>query len=334
MNCIQCGIPFSLHENGYLYIKSTEDLSELSFEFLGESVWVTEYDGYSRLINKIENVRNCSSSSSAALSSKKVLPAFTVPVQQLMVRLQHSETVSLIQSGSLISYLQPIIELQKNGDLFGYESLLRTGGEEQISPGILFSIAEQSGMLSLLDQRAREAAIKAKKEHIKQGIKSFINFLPSTIYNPDFCLQHTFELVRKYDIDPADLVFEVVETEKIENISHLKKVLETYKREGMKVALDDVGAGFSTLEVLKMLNPDIVKIDRQFIDHCDQESRKQQFLAEVMKLSRELNITVLAEGIERAEELEYCRTHGVHLAQGYLIGKPTQQPSIPKELVK
>lgn len=244
----------------------------------------------------------------------------------LIARVRERETVDLINHGELVSYLQPIVSLQNENSIYGYESLLRTEGTRQISPGILFSTANETGLLSLLDKRAREAAIKAKKEKIPKGVKSFINFLPSTIYNPAYCLQHTFDLVDKYQIDPQDLVFEVVESEKIEDIQHLKKVLYTYKKQGMKVALDDVGTGFSTLEVLVMLNPDYVKIDRKYISYCDQQASNQEFLLRVMDLAKKLKITVLAEGIERVEELEYCRKLGIDLAQGYYLGKPSIFP--------
>lgn len=326
MYCNQCGISFLLHEKGYLYINTTENLSAYKLEPHGDEWWYIPYDNHQELLERIQLLTKAQDQSLSALCLKRKIPSAGIPLKNLIIQLQNKNTISIIQSGELISFLQPIIDLQKDDQLFGYESLLRTKEDNDISPGALFSTAAKAGMLSLLDQRAREAAIRAKNLFIPKGVKSFINFLPSTIYNPDFCLQHTFHLVNKYAIDPADLVFEVVESEQIEDMGHLKKVLQTYKREGMKVALDDVGAGYSTLEVLKMLDPDFVKIDRQFIQFCDQESRKQQFLGEVMELANELDITVLAEGIERKEELEYCRSLGVQLAQGFFIGKPSPNP--------
>ncbi|WP_456271760.1 EAL domain-containing protein [Bacillus sp. AK031] len=184
-------------------------------------------------------------------------------------------------------------------------------------------------MHSLLDQRAREAAIRCRKGNVENGIKSFINFLPSTIYNPEFCLKHTFSIVEKYKVDPSDLVFEVVETEKIVDIDHLKNVFAVYRREGMKVALDDVGSGFATLEMLGQIKPDYVKVDRSYVSHCDSIRENQAFLKEVSHISKELGIKVLAEGIERKEEFDYCKTVGIDLAQGYYIGKPEEKARQP-----
>jgi EAL domain-containing protein (putative c-di-GMP-specific phosphodiesterase class I) len=261
----------------------------------------------------------------AGISQYGTKPAQLLNASELFSRVNHREMVHTIQHGEFQSFQQPIINLKKGDSIYGYESLLRTAGRVQIPPGVLFKTAEETGLMSMLDQKARESAIKARKKSIPEGIKSFINFLPSTIYNPDFCLQHTFQIVEKYGINPADLVFEVVETEKISDVDHLKKVLNTYKKRGMKVALDDVGAGFSTLEMLEALQPDYLKIDRSYIDHCDQNHENQQFLSKVMNIAEGLGIIVLAEGIERKEELEFCRSIGADLAQGYYIGRPAKE---------
>ncbi|RSD28257.1 EAL domain-containing protein [Mesobacillus subterraneus] len=315
--CSHCGLPFQLLEKGYLFV------------FSDYSRTIQPYGSLTELEKLLEDAAlpaGDAATIQTGISMSTVPPLMLLNLQQLLAHVRSRDIVKVIGHGELVSYLQPIISLKNDAQVYGYESLLRTGTPEQISPGKLFETANETGLLSLLDRRAREAAIKAKKEKVPAGIKSFINFLPSTIYNPEYCLRHTFRLVEKYQINPDDLVFEVVETEKITDVQHLKNVLNTYKRQGMKVALDDVGAGFSTLEVLEMLNPDYVKIDRQFISHCDQDAQKQEFLGEVITLARQLNIIVLAEGIERKEELEYCRKIGADLAQGYYLGKP--QPII------
>ncbi|WP_156969489.1 EAL domain-containing protein [Jeotgalibacillus campisalis] len=261
------------------------------------------------------------------VAQKSDLTAF-MDLSLFLKRIKNRETIEFIQNGSLVSHLQPIL-MVKSGEVYAYESLLRSKDpSENISPYELFKVANSTGFHSLLDQRAREEAIKAKKQYIQKGIKSFINFLPSTIYNPEFCLRHTFNIVKKYDIDPQDLVFEVVETEKINDVDHLKSVFSTYKREGIKVALDDVGAGFSTIEMLKLLEPDYVKIDRSFVSFCDTSEEKQAFLKEVNETSHNLGIKVLAEGIERQEELAVCQQLGLDLCQGYLFGKPSETPQI------
>ncbi len=246
-------------------------------------------------------------------------------------RIKQKEMIHFIEQGSLVSYLQPIIDLDTN-EIYGFEALLRAEDSfKEISPAVLFQTAIDTGMQSLLDKRARQCAVQAKAKHLPKGTKVFINFLPSTIYNPYYCLQHTFQLIEQYELDPADFVFEVVETEKVTDLSHLKKILQTYKEAGMKVALDDVGAGFSTLEMLQDLKPDFVKVDRHYISYCDQDEEKQRFLRDVIEIATKLDIQVLGEGIERKEELDYCKQIGMNYAQGYYLGKPALHVDLNKK---
>ncbi len=310
--CIECGVSYKIEPSGYLFIEGIGKENEYeysSFQELEDHLKTLTIDMKNRLDIK------------AALTSERVKPILMTSLPVLFERVRNRDIVQVIQTGELIGHIQPIFDI-KNNQLFAFESLLRTHGMNPIPPGQLFQVAENTGLLSLLDQRGREVAIQTRRKYIKKGVKSFINFLPSTIYNPEYCLQHTFHLVNRYGIDPTDLVFEVVETEKIEDVEHLQKVFVTYKKQGMKVALDDVGSGFSTIDMLELLHPDYVKIDRSYIDHCDQDRQKQKFLREVQLVAQDLNIQVLAEGIERMEELELCRDLGMNLAQGYFLGKP------------
>ncbi|KGP71222.1 EAL domain-containing protein [Pontibacillus yanchengensis] len=247
-----------------------------------------------------------------------------ITIQHLYERAIQPELTSIIYKGEFSSHIQPIIDL-KSKEVFGYEALLRTTNSS-ISPGELFGFAQRAGLHSMLDQKAREEAVKSKAEHIPKGQKCFINFLPSTIYVPEYCLRHTFNIVRRYNVDPADLVFEVVETEKITNMDHLKNIFETYQASGMNVALDDVGSGYSTIDVLNLLKPHIVKIDREYIRDCHLEKEKQDFLLRVMNTANELGVELLAEGIETIEEYYWLQNNGIQYGQGYYIGKPSPSP--------
>jgi EAL domain-containing protein (putative c-di-GMP-specific phosphodiesterase class I) len=189
-------------------------------------------------------------------------------------------------------------------------------------PFELFEVARETGLHSFLDRQARLCAIETSAAHLKRGTKRFINFLPSSIYNPNYCLSHTFQAIEDLQLDPSDLVFEVVETEKVEDTDHLKKVFKVYKEHGVNVALDDVGQGFSTLALVADLQPDYIKIDRATIDGCDRDKDKQATIGGIIKLAADFGGVVLAEGIERAEEWAFVKSAGVQLGQGYLFGKP------------
>jgi EAL domain-containing protein (putative c-di-GMP-specific phosphodiesterase class I) len=332
--CINCGISIPFYESGLLTVKGNEELDVSGLSFSGttkpDNTYRFIYNDFNQLLLMLRELEPALNSGSwgAGISNGENTPRI-IPYPDFFKRMEKRDAVEFIQTGKLISHFQPIIQLQDN-QLFGFESLLRSGEDKkEISPGLLFQTANETGLHSLLDQRARETAIRCRKDNVESGMKSFINFLPSTIYNPEFCLKHTFSIVEKYNIDPADLVFEVVETEKIKDIDHLKNVFSIYRREGMKVALDDVGSGFATLEMLSQLKPDYVKVDRSYVSHCDSNRESQAFLKEVSRISSELGIMVLAEGIERKEELDYCKTAGIDLAQGFYIGKPEEKARMP-----
>ncbi|TWI57175.1 EAL domain-containing protein [Halalkalibacter nanhaiisediminis] len=249
-----------------------------------------------------------------------------VSFDKLYERLTHREFLTIINQGMFTQYMQPIIILD-NKQIFGYEFLLRQVSKDYpFFPGELFSFSQRAGLHSSLDSQARISSIQMSSKELKNGVKRFINFVPSSVYDPNHCLKSTFQAVEHFGVDPNDLVFEVVETEKIADIDHLKKIFRTYQEHGMKMALDDLGAGFSTLEVLQELKPDFAKIDRHLIDHCDENKEKQAQIHATVKIANEYGMTLLAEGIERKEEADFCQSLGISLGQGYFFGKPQPKP--------
>ncbi|MFD1773742.1 EAL domain-containing protein [Paenibacillus rhizophilus] len=187
-------------------------------------------------------------------------------------------------------------------------------------------MARRSGLHSFLDRAARISAIGSSARHLPEGIKRFVNFLPSSIYNPNYCLTNTFQTIQQQGLRPEDFVFEVVETEKIRDIDHLAAIFSKYREHGVNVALDDVGSGYSTVEFMLRLQPDYVKIDRGLISMCDQDPHKQTGIKEVVEKAGRFGGKVLAEGIERREEFQFCLDNGIELAQGYFFGKPELEP--------
>ncbi|WRP08193.1 EAL domain-containing protein [Rossellomorea aquimaris] len=331
--CANCAVTMEYHNAGYFFLHNDQNYTvplKGYSSHLEDGTYVFLYENLNVLYDKLGKVDELLEEEGWTCSINYInQPGSFMAVRKFMLLMEHREMVELIQDGKFTSHLQPIIDL-RDYSLFGYESLLRAGDHsKKINPGKLFEVATITGFHSMLDQKARKSAIECREGQVNPGIKSFINFLPSTIYNPEFCLRHTFKIVNEFGVNPEDLVFEVVETEKIEDVEHLRSVLDVYKREGMKVALDDVGSGFATVEMLTLLKPDYVKIDRSFINHCDSVAEKQEFLRKVMKIAGELDILVLAEGVERKEELLFCKKIGVHYAQGYYIGKPVSEAKEP-----
>lgn len=241
--------------------------------------------------------------------------------------ISHSDfLIDILDRGALTSHFQPVIDIrQKN--LFGYECLARGVGKDGslVSPGRLFEAARRCGLTFNLDRQARESALKTGAvKNIKEHL--LINFLPTTIYNPETCLQDTFKWAKSLEYDYSKIIFEVVETEKVEDFDHLAHILSYYREQGVKTALDDVGSGFSNLNALIKLKPDIIKIDREIVDHIHEDKLKQSIFEALVRISKENHITVLAEGVEKEEEFHFVRQNGADLVQGFLFGKPNVEP--------
>lgn len=243
------------------------------------------------------------------------------PLSQLSIIIENPLFVKIIQEELFQSFMQPIVSTTDQ-QVFGYEFLLRpTSKINTFSPSELFLFSQHTGMQSTLDSKARINAIITGSRHLPKGVKQFINFLPSSIYNPEHCLNTTFNAVKEFDVDPSTIVFEVVETERIKELTHLKYIFEIYKNAGMKVALDDIGSGYSTIEMLKELKPDYAKIDRSLIENCYQSSAKMEKIKQIQVTTKEMGTTLLAEGIETIEEFNAVQPL-VDLVQGYYFGKP------------
>lgn len=247
-------------------------------------------------------------------------------LQQYKDLLSSQRLIEIIEEGLLTTHFQPIIDIQTSS-IYGYESLVR-GVEDDgslIYPNKLFEWAKDGDMLFYLDRACRETSLKTaavKNIHAKV----FINFIPTAIYDPAHCLQSTVTWAKQLDFDPKNIIFEVVESEHVADLDHLKSILDFYKSQGYMVALDDVGSGYSSLNMIAKLHPDIIKVDREIIDGIDTNSVNQSIFKAIVGIAKEHGIIVLAEGIERAEELAFCAKEGADLAQGYYFGKPMAEP--------
>jgi EAL domain-containing protein (putative c-di-GMP-specific phosphodiesterase class I) len=222
-------------------------------------------------------------------------------------------------------HLQPVVK--PNGEAVGYEFLTRPLPDQMpFRPGELFEKARKSRLHAFLDRAARQAAIRMGAAHLAPGLKRFVNFLPSSLHRPDLCLRGTFDEIRQTGTDPGDCVFEVMESEPLDD-PKLLNVFEAYRSEGIRLALDDVGKGFATLDVVERLQPDYVKIDRRWVSNCDTEPVKQRYIGQIMDRVSRFHGVVLAEGVERQEEWTFLKQVGVPLFQGYLFGRAMPVPS-------
>ncbi|TQR15456.1 EAL domain-containing protein [Psychrobacillus soli] len=231
----------------------------------------------------------------------------------------------VIQKELITCHFQPIVDQTEK--IFAFEILARFQNENgsMIYPNEIFTTAKKRGRLYALDRLCRMTAVRYST---KINTKAFINFIPTSIYSPEFCLKSTISLANELGINPNQFVFEVVETEQVDDLDHLKKILTYYKEKGFQYALDDVGEGFNTIDMLSSLQPHFMKLDMKYVQGVAVDSTKQQIAQSFLNKAIEIGSIPLAEGVETRADFEWLKQIGYQLFQGYLFGKPTPEPKL------
>ncbi|MCT7949849.1 EAL domain-containing protein [Ancylothrix sp. C2] len=250
-----------------------------------------------------------------------------VSLQNFLSLGQSDWLLDMLANERITSYFQPIVYTEDTSQIFAYEALLRGIDENNsvIAPGRIFAQAESAGLIFQLDALARSSAIKQGSLH---GIKEhlFINFSPTSVYDPTTCLRMTVRAIDEADFSHERIVFEVAESEQPPDISHLTKILKFYQDAGFLIALDDFGSGYSNLNLIHQLRPDFVKLDMHLIRNVHQDPYKALITEKLLEIAHQLEIKTIAEGIETEEELHWLRERGTTFVQGFLIAKPSTPP--------
>jgi EAL domain-containing protein (putative c-di-GMP-specific phosphodiesterase class I) len=209
---------------------------------------------------------------------------------------------------------QPIVDLQR-GVVCGYEALTRFTSEAQASPQQWFGAAALYGCASRLEALALRAVLDARRD------------LPPTCFlslnvSPEALASDELAGVLLDAGDLAGIVIEVTEQTPVEDYPGLRRRLDGLRASGASVAIDDAGAGYSSLSHILALEPQYVKLDRSLVTDVDLDARHATAVSAIAGFAARLDARVVAEGVERPGELERLMALGVPLAQGYLLAKP------------
>ncbi|HEV7879511.1 EAL domain-containing protein [Bradyrhizobium sp.] len=223
---------------------------------------------------------------------------------------------------------QPIVDMA-DGRVWGYEALVR-GADGGSAFSVLSKVSDE--LRYKFDQAARVMAIEtAGRLFAGRDLRLSINFMPNAVYEPMACIQKSLAAARRVDFPHRNLMFEFTENERMDDVPHVQRIVEAYRKLGFWTALDDFGAGFAGLGLLARLQPDLIKIDMELLRDIHQSRAKQAIVAGVVGIARTLDIEVLAEGVENDEELTVLRAAGISLFQGYHFAKPALMtlPTVP-----
>ena len=239
---------------------------------------------------------------------------------RIEARARSKRFTDLLLSEDVTILYEPIMNVTTR-EIRGYEGLVRGPWDTDLhTPGALFQMAEETGLLFELDCLCRRLALRGARG-LQPGKLLFLNCLPTAIHDPSFrgdVLRRTLEDLR---LRPSDVVFEISEKESIHNFDIFREARDYYADLGFKIALDDTGVAYGSLEAVMELSPDFIKVDQSLIRGIDTDPPRQELLRALNSVAGKLKAEIIAEGIETSEELATIQTLGIPYGQGYLFGR-------------
>jgi EAL domain-containing protein (putative c-di-GMP-specific phosphodiesterase class I) len=227
---------------------------------------------------------------------------------------------------TVTTVFEPIVRLATS-EAIGYEALSRgPAGTGLETPFALFSTAELADREYELDSLCRRRAL-ANARGIASDQLLFLNILPTCIQDPDFQAARVRETLESLGLGPRNLVLEISERQAISNFPIFREAIDHFSGLGFGIALDDTGAGFSSLEAALELQPDFLKIDMSLVRSIEESPEKQEVLRGLQSLSAKMGSRVIAEGIETAQELATIVALGIECGQGFYLGRGTPMPT-------
>ena len=215
---------------------------------------------------------------------------------------------------------QPIVDVQRR-TIYAHEALVR-GPQGEGAATVLAQVND--GNRYRFDQACRVKAIKGASA-LGMTEKLSINFLPNAIYKPELCIRTTLEAARVHGFPVERIIFEVTEGERVEDGPWFAEILREYQRCGFKTAIDDFGAGYAGMSLLADFQPDLIKLDMGLIRNLDTDRARRTIVRNLARLCEEMEIKVIAEGVETAGERDALRDVGIYLMQGYFFARPSFQ---------
>ena len=223
---------------------------------------------------------------------------------------------------------QPIVDAGTR-QVFAFEALVR-GAAGEPAATVLGAVTEQNRYG--FDQACRVTALEwaGRLGVASEGAALSINFLPNAVYEPRACIRATLAAAERVGFPLRSIIFEITENEQVTDPAHLQRIIRAYREIGFRTAIDDFGAGHANLNLLAAFQPDIVKLDMALVRNIDADPVRRALVRGIAGMTRELGITLIAEGIETEGEHQALCDLGITLQQGYLFARPGfQQLPVP-----
>ncbi|QTX32797.1 EAL and GGDEF domain-containing protein [Aminithiophilus ramosus] len=238
----------------------------------------------------------------------------------------------ILRRDGLLSVFQPILDLRSRS-VWGYEILSR-GDVPLESAQALFAAARESGRLGDVEIACLRKALQTVAEGPFLLLnRFFLNVSPPVLLSPEFAHAFNGEVVAAFGLSPERLVVEITERESIADLDLFGHVVDRLRRQGFRIALDDMGAGHSGLRTLMACLPDYIKLDMSLVRKIQDEPNCQHLVRFLLDFAAQIGSRIIAEGVESWEEFDVLARLGVPLVQGFLFGPPQREPLSPSPSV-
>ena len=240
-----------------------------------------------------------------------------------------------VDAGEFEAFYQPVVSTA-TGTIVGVEALVRWHHPERglLEPGQFINLSEETGLIlpigrTVLGQACRTA--RRWQDTFDARITMSVNLSARQFSNPEL-VQEVADVLRITGLEPDRLCLEITESVAVEDIGRTISTLDQLKALGVRLAIDDFGTGFSSLNYLKRFPVDVVKIDRSFVMGVPVDAVDSAIVIAVLGLAEAVGMVTVAEGVERADQLDHLRELGCPLVQGHLLGRPAAAADIERAL--
>ncbi len=309
-----------------------------SFLF-GATVGISRLDGIQK-----GNLREVMSRASIAYQESRRRAVggmvwYSEEIRQAIMERQNviSNFKSILENGEFIVYYQPKVDSSKM-EICGAEALIRWQHEGTLIPPVKFiPQLEREGSICKLDYFVLEQVCRFLKEREENGERNIcisVNFSRKHLEEDDF-VQHVVSVIDKYGVPHELIEVELTESEDFQQYGIMSEIVNGLKGHGIHTAIDDFGTGFSSLNMLKKVNLDVVKIDKSFIPlekNYKGKEKDMTMLWSIVGMLHQLGKSMVAEGVETPEQLKYLQKVGCHIIQGYVFDKPLEEKEFAKRL--
>ena len=274
-------------------------------------------------VNLIYEYAEISLNHSKALTSINYM-VYNISLGRTVVRdnIMEADLKVAVENDEFAVFVQPQYNTTTN-KIVGFEALVRWINPKYASDSPLkfIEMAEKNNMIVKIGKIVFEKAFAMAKQLEPFKVELAINISPAQLIQDGF-VSEVIDLGNKFEINPELIALEVTETFLVENMKQVVDKLAILKKVGYKIHLDDFGTGYSSMLYLKDLPIDALKIDREFVRHINTEKSVRAIVSKFASLAQNLDLEVIAEGVEDERQSQWLNKNGCEIIQGYLIGKP------------